>query len=898
MVNGGTSNGYGGGVLCRNGLEQVCSVNGLEQVCCGNGSGETGVSRNVNGDLAEEVLEDFDEYWDDISDRLMISRMVSDSVIKGMVTAVEQDCTEIIAAKELEVSTLKENLQSREVGTGKFEHVRLPMDWKEYDIAKFSCSTGVCMKREKMRGDLNALRNSARDQFKKVKKEIECARGSNSLKKIGSGSELVGLGGILQEKESESWVNVNKMLHCLKTTLDTVCKKVDDILLCSDISFCESQQDIEFLAKVENVVTQTVLWSLREELEEKLLEQNTQLCGVQNINWIEKFNDIATLGTKLDAVQKSLSMPEAELVSHGSHDLDYLHHKAFGNHVTPAASLYGENGTVDASNIHVAESYDFQQLKHLNKEELVDYFNNIITKMKRDHESALQQKTEEYFCLKRDYLKMKGSLATHRKDEEFDALRKKIPEVILKLEDFLLQNERFPALTNSLESMGKMKHRLDSLFSENHHLRDCLNDRENEVKCLKEQVSSATSECLQRSLAEENMLKLVENLKSAVDDSFIETSLSEEIYKSALRQQIAQTRWSSEDSNMEFLITQEIYDIILREAAIPPGTSNRHEIEDSDIESLMMQGLNALIFTEVIRDAGRQLDNLQQKVLIDEEVKTCLEKKSLEKENELRLEVEEKEELRQEILELRIAMEHKEKLAMDLSVSLSKEREQFERASQELITLREDARRKQTLVTESNKDLESLKSRNLEALELIEVHKVEMHKLDQKLDQTEGLLTEANKERNEASILVEEIHEKLSLSEAREQTLKKEMEMAVNRFSKIFADFEWRVSGAIKSNSSRLEETSSHLKALTEMANVLRRSELLYKQKLDRRNTDLKMAESEVDLLGDEVDALLRLLEKIYIALDHYFPVLKHYPGIIEILELVRRELSGEYTKS
>lgn len=125
------------------------------------------------------------------------------------------------------------------------------------------------------------------------------------------------------------------------------------------------------------------------------------------------------------------------------------------------------------------------------------------------------------------------------------------------------------------------------------------------------------------------------------------------------------------------------------------------------------------------------------------------------------------------------------------------------------------------------------------------------------------------------------------------------------------------------------------------MANELRRSELMYKQKLERGNTDLKMAESEVityaklllwhakityfefttyllctiigiiksraclnlrnpfrvlviffieytslfqvDLLGDEVDALLRLLEKIYIALDHYSPVLKHYPGVSQI---------------
>ncbi|KAL0290319.1 UNVERIFIED_CONTAM: WPP domain-associated protein [Sesamum calycinum] len=95
----------------------------------------------------------------------------------------------------------------------------------------------------------------------------------------------------------------------------------------------------------------------------------------------------------------------------------------------------------------------------------------------------------------------------------------------------------------------------------------------------------------------------------------------------------------------------------------------------------------------------------------------------------------------------------------------------------------------------------------------------------------------------------------------------------------------------------RLEDTNSQLKTFSKMATVLRRTGLTYKQKLERKCADLQMAEAEVDLLGDEVDALLRLLEKIYIALDHYSPVLKHYPGIIEILELVRRELSGESTK-
>ncbi|PIN01082.1 hypothetical protein CDL12_26417 [Handroanthus impetiginosus] len=872
LLNGGVSNGWSV-VSYGNALEQANSENGLVQVV---------VDENGQGNLAEEVLEDLEEYWEDINDRLMISRMVSDSVIKGMVTAVEQEAAEKIESKELEVANLKEYLQSREVGSGKYGDSSLPAMLKSPKVGnygRFSHFTDACMKHEKMRGDLSALRTMAGEQFKKVKKEVERAKGSNSMKKIGSGSELVGLGEILQEKQSENWMHVDKMLECLKTMVDTVCTEVDDILLSSKISLSELQEERDLSEKLEGMVIRNVIRSFQEEFEENLWEQNAQFCGIQNVNWVEKFNGMSSLGTQLDAILKSLSISETGLGSHGSQDLDHLQHKAFSSHVTPPSSIYGENGTVDESNIHVAESYDFQQLKHMSKEELVNYFNNIITKMKRDHESAMQQKTEEYFRLKREYLKERGSFVTHRKDEEFDVLREKIPEVILKLEGFLLEIERFPALTNNLEGIGNLKHRLDSLLSENRQLKDCLTEKENEVRYLEAQVSDAAVKLSQQSRAEEDMLKLVENLKSAVEDSHIEASLNEEVYKCAVREQIAQSKCNSEESNMEFLITREIYDIILREAFIPAGTANRYEIEDSEIKLLIVQELSELIYIE-------KLNSLYQEV-----------KEALEREKELKREVEENEKLKQAIENLGAAMRQEEKLAMDLPVSLSKEREQLELISRELNNLREYASQQQTLVTERNREIELLRSQHLEALEQIEVDKKEMHKLNQEFDKEKELLTEANKERNAASTLAQEMHDKLLLSEATVEKLNKEMEMTANGLSKMFDDFERKVSGAIIKNNLRLEDMSFHLKALTKMAEVLRRSGLMYKQRLEGRCTDLRMAEAEVDLLGDEVDALLRLLEKIYIALDHYSPVLKHYPGIVEILELVRRELSGEATK-
>lgn len=50
----------------------------------------------------------------------------------------------------------------------------------------------------------------------------------------------------------------------------------------------------------------------------------------------------------------------------------------------------------------------------------------------------------------------------------------------------------------------------------------------------------------------------------------------------------------------------------------------------------------------------------------------------------------------------------------------------------------------------------------------------------------------------------------------------------------------------------------------------------------------------QVDLLGDEVDTLLSVLGKIYIALDHYSPVLKHYPGVRKVLHYKAMSLAIE----
>ncbi|PQM42120.1 WPP domain-associated protein [Prunus yedoensis var. nudiflora] len=60
-----------------------------------------------------------------------------------------------------------------------------------------------------------------------------------------------------------------------------------------------------------------------------------------------------------------------------------------------------------------------------------------------------------------------------------------------------------------------------------------------------------------------------------------------------------------------------------------------------------------------------------------------------------------------------------------------------------------------------------------------------------------------------------------------------------------------------------------------------------------RRCQDLWKAETEVDLLGDQVDVLVGLLEKIYPILCHHSLVLQQYFEVSDILQLIKKELTG-----
>lgn len=737
------------------------NVNNLE----GDEWEEVGFGENGSENLGDELLVNLESYLDDINDRLMISRMVSDSVIKGMVNAVEQEAAERIAAKELEVADLRELLKSQNVGSKGIESFGLPL--LENELESIGSGRGMtfeeaCSEHDKMRESLKGLRNVGREQFKKLKKGIDDTRGCSSIKRISSSSELVGLGGILQEKESESRFNVDRMLDGLKITLENICSQADSMLRSSKSALCEWHWERNLQEELEAKVIHSSIQAIQEDFEQKLWSESVQLSDSQNINWFEKFSQISDVRKELDAVLKLLSHPEiGHLTSLGSHDADHVHRKALSNHSTSSAFHSDGNGKLEGSRTDVPENFDAAQLKHLSKEGLVAYFNTMITQMRRDHESTVQELTEEYFSMKREYLKEKGSSLPHKKDKELDVLRKKIPEVILKLDDILLENEKSPPSTSNAESFHSLKNRLNSLLSENHQLRDLLRDRKNEVKLLSSQVADAAEKKLQHSIVE-----ATGNLNSALEDARIEAALSEDVCKSILSDIMGQMKCEVEESNMELFITQQIFYTVLNgviaNSKIPP----KLEIEDSDIGSLIAQGICEVVLRETLKDAG-------------------------EKENLLISEAEQKERLKQEMVVLSNSLEEEEKFA-DISTRLTKEWEQLEVAMQELDNLREDAIQQQVLV-------ELVRGQLAEALSQIESDKMEIQKLNKKLEEAYQDLEDANEQRKMELAHNQEKH--ASLLQVRNQM--EALTVDVQGLSKMLGDFECKVTGKIRTNSLR-----------------------------------------------------------------------------------------------
>ncbi|CAJ1962958.1 unnamed protein product [Sphenostylis stenocarpa] len=852
-------------------MESVAVMKGGETIY-DNGKEDESVGSHI------DIVEEMESILVDVDEQMIVSRMVSDSIIKGMVNAIEEQAAERITEKELEVIRLKKMLDGLHVCSDETKTLWSLLHHHEPHEAAAHQFPDSVVEADRCIMSIDSLQIAVHEELSQLRKEINKIKGTSSIGRINSGSDLVGLGGILQENKPEKWIYVDKAIESLKDTVDCVCRRMKLMDWLSKASLSEWQQDQNFQSEIERMVISNGIWGLQPEFEQKLCD----LYDSESRNCFDQYKEISSLRQELDSIFKTLSVSETgHLLSHGSLEnteewchnkrVDHFHVKLSTDHLSP--STMEENGKQEESKINKPENLDSSSLKHMSKEDLVTH----ITKMKRNHESQVQEKTEENFRLRRELLNLKerGSPFPLKKDKEFELLKKKIPVVITKLNEILDGNEKVHQFSENIESLSSLKDRLDFLESENNQLKDTLSDKKKEFRSLSSQLSAAKEKLSQEHLLEKKLLQTIQNLEDDIGDAHSQVSVIQDVYKCFIEDIVNEFRCCTEELHLKNSFMQEIYEVIFQEASHSAQAASGLGTEEAEMESIMVQGLldiNHILFKESLVNADEAL----------------------------KLEVAEKEKLKCEMLTLKSVVEEKEKLIEGAADALAQEKQKMQLASEELNSLRAEIAQQHKLIEENSEELDVTNSKLVAALKEIKQYQEQMHQLHQNLEQGTKKLREIDEERSVHFALTQKQQEALKLIEAKERENRKQMESTINFIHKLLAtitDFEARVNKDMSRNCLRLENIRSEFRWINNKANVLKTMGFVYKERLEARSSDLAKAEAEVDLLGDEVDTLLRLLEKIYIALDHYSPILQHYPGIIEILELVRRELTGDSRK-
>ncbi|KAL6880234.1 hypothetical protein ACP4OV_011799 [Aristida adscensionis] len=106
--------------------------------------------------------------------------------------------------------------------------------------------------------------------------------------------------------------------------------------------------------------------------------------------------------------------------------------------------------------------------------------------------------------------------------------------------------------------------------------------------------------------------------------------------------------------------------------------------------------------------------------------------------------------------------------------------------------------------------------------------------------------------------------------------------VSIMDLSKEFVEIEQKMSEDIKGNEKKTGNLNDRCSHMVQQAIVLTKKGLWYKQMLDARRSELRKAEFEVDTLGNKVNTLLSLVQKIYVTLQHYSPVFQHHPVLLD----------------
>uniref|UniRef100_A0A0E0AFP9 Uncharacterized protein n=1 Tax=Oryza glumipatula TaxID=40148 RepID=A0A0E0AFP9_9ORYZ len=357
-------------------------------------------------------------------------------------------------------------------------------------------------------------------------------------------------------------VEIYEGFNGLKLLLVVVFRQIKEMLSLFSASIRDLQWEHEMQLEVTSIMIGDCIKSLQDELERKLYEQSS-IVNTLKKNWKETVVQCGAIREELiDIADMLLPSEEESNILNSKHEhfgnwSSGWKHKLFGKKSgeerTPSSNEENISSATQKSVCPrevISEKSDFRHLKGMNREEMIKYFRFEISKLKRLHELSLQEKTEELFKFKRE----KGSLAL-KYDPEFEPLRKKVPEIISRVDQIILNTINAPTACSTnqvLEERGRLTSRIDSLYYANQNLRGLLAEKMKDIKDLSRQVSDASRKMSYQLSLEEKLSRQLHKIKGDYEDLHIQSTIRDEVYQTVTKRMFDDYRNSLQDPALTY----------------------------------------------------------------------------------------------------------------------------------------------------------------------------------------------------------------------------------------------------------------------------------------------------------------------------------------------------------
>ncbi|KAG5237730.1 WPP domain-associated protein [Salix suchowensis] len=548
------------------------------------------------------------------------------------------------------------------------------------------------------------------------------------------------------------------------------------------------------------------------------------------------------------------------------------------------------------------------QMKELNVEDSEEDSAHYVAKMIKSHETIIRRKSEELESQKLEFLKEKGCAYYRRSEKGHVSPRQRFRDVTAKLGNLLHWREN---IDESFRYHGSEDHEETSSTKMLYHFDMKEHAKSHGTDALEKVNSISISHD-----ANEKLHNVIRKLKMEKEETNLQNVIVEDTYITLLEGLIHECCAELRSYDIVILVREGIYEHILEEIV----NEWDEKMQGDKIEDQITEEMFYLVSREAMKDCGCTLDSMLTECRHARAERICSEEHTLEGTT------------REEIFStffteifVMVVME-----AMTETHTISGETKSQDRfriledfTSSDKLHTSLDIGKEEQLFQKQDSQPEHVKFENSKrrAIPAMKEHKTPPHIEALKHEElnefqhARELLTEIDSTSHSVNSEVKKAMEQVAVSKGLLRELRSSLGVAVEdtemfddevkvnlstsdftpilEFSQVLMEFKRKVEKKLVLNIVRMEEAIHYLNPLVELVTLQRREDLLYKKAFLRRCENLKRAETEVDLLGDQVDVLLCLLDKIYRTLLHYTPALQQYSEVSDILKMIEEELIG-----